>query len=628
LIAAFVRDLGGGLLMTGGENSFGAGGWNNTPVAELLPVELDPPREMRAASGALVLVLDKSGSMNQPVAGARATQQAVANEGAALAIESLRADNLVGVITFDMMARTVVPLQPNDNAKDIAARVRSIQADGGTNMEPALRRAYEMLQGVDVDKKRVVCLTDGRSHDTNLQPIARLMADANIQLSTIGVGDDTDDELLEELAKIGGGEFRPVRDPRILPRVLIDSVQILNKPLIKEVPFSPTVLATGSTLTIGMDAAPPLGGLVITAPRSDPHAVIELASPDGEPLLAQWQSGLGRVAAFTSDALGRWSTSWADWPDGSAFWVQLVRTIARPSSNPEAELAVTLDDDRLTMTLDLVSDDASGTDYVQVEGAVYRPDGSSTPVRLRQTAPGHFEGSVDAATAGNYVVALNPRQGQRRLSPIIGGASKSTSPEFRRYQSNLAVLEDVVEQTNGRRLSIEQPQAVDLFDRQGMPPSVSSLPAWRSLLWWTIVLVLLDVAARRIAWNAQTIRNLIRRAVERITPAHVRGAKVTATLATLRRVSQEVDDRQEADAAGLDRFQVTGKIKPPPERTIAPPTTPSQSQVAGALDLLLGRGTAPKATPPRSEESAPPNEGSTDTTSGLLDRRLRMCWSD
>jgi hypothetical protein len=490
-------------------------------------------------------------------------------------------------------------------------------------MEPALRRAYEMLQGVDVDKKRVVCLTDGRSHDTNLQPIARLMADANIQLSTIGVGDDTDDELLEELAKIGGGEFRPVRDPRILPRVLIDSVQILNKPLIKEVPFSPTVLATGSTLTIGMDAAPPLGGLVITAPRSDPHAVIELASPDGEPLLAQWQSGLGRVAAFTSDALGRWSTSWADWPDGSAFWVQLVRTIARPSSNPEAELAVTLDDDRLTMTLDLVSDDASGTDYVQVEGAVYRPDGSSTPVRLRQTAPGHFEGSVDATTAGNYVVALNPRQGQRRLSPIIGGASKSTSPEFRRYQSNLAVLEDVVEQTNGRRLSIEQPQAVDLFDRQGMPPSVSSLPAWRSLLWWTIVLVLLDVAARRIAWNAQTIRNLIRRAVERITPAHVRGAKVTATLATLRRVSQEVDDRQEADAAGLDRFQVTGKIKPPPERTIAPPTTPSQSQVAGALDLLLGRGTAPKATPPRSEESAPPNEGSTDTTSGLLAAKRR-----
>jgi hypothetical protein len=156
-----------------------------------------------------------------------------------------------------------------------------------------------------------------------------------------------------------------------------------------------------------------------------------------------------------------------------------------------------------------------------------------------------------------------------------------------------------------------------------MLPSVSSLPAWRSLLWWTIVLVLLDVAARRIAWNAQTIRNLIRRAVERITPAHVRGAKVTATLATLRRVSQEVDDRQEADAAGLDRFQVTGKIKPPPERTIAPPTTPSQSQVAGALDLLLGRGTAPKATPPRSEESAPPNEGSTDTTSGLLAAKRR-----
>ena len=238
--------------------------------------------------------------------------------------------------------------------------------------EPGLRRAYEWLRSKNVSKKRVVCLTDGRSSNTDLQPIAKVMADDNIQLTTIAVGDDADHELLAELAKIGGGEFYPVRDPRTLPAILIDSVQILNKPLIKEVPFEPKVLATGSTLTAGMSGAPPLGGLVITAPREDPHSVIEMISPDNEPLLAHWQSGLGRVAAFTSDIGGTWSGKWLDWPGATSFWVQLVRTIARPASNPEAELNVSLQDDHLVLALDLNSDDASvSMEYIQVAGVPF-----------------------------------------------------------------------------------------------------------------------------------------------------------------------------------------------------------------------------------------------------------------
>jgi Ca-activated chloride channel family protein len=639
LIATYVNDLGGGLIMIGGPNSFGAGGWHGTPVADLLPVLLDPPREMRLVSGAVVFVMDKSGSMNHPVAGARTSQQQIANEGAALAIESLMPDTLVGVISFDMSAHTVVDLQPNDDTKRITERVRSIQAEGGTNLEPGLRRAYEWLRDKEVAKKRVVCLTDGRSHNTDLQPIAQLMAGANIQLTTIAVGDDADHDLLAELAKIGGGEFYPVRDPRTLPGILIDSVQILNKPLIKEVAFVPKVLATGSTLAAGMDLAPALGGLVITAPRDDPHAIIEMISPDNEPLLAHWQSGLGRVAAFTSDLGQNWSSKWLDWPGATAFWVQLVRTIARPPSNPDAELIVTLQDDRLMLALDLSANGAPGpggaggsTDYVQVEGSVYRPDGTATPVRLRQTAPGHYQGAVEAPAAGNYIVALNPRQGQRRLSPVIGGASKATSPEFRNYTSNLALLEDVVELTSGRRLSLDEPLAFNLYDRTGMPPSVSSLPAWRTILWWTIALVLLDVAARRIAWNSQTIRALVVRAIERVTPGHVRGAEAAATLATLRRVSEQVEDRREAESAGLERLKGTGRIAPPPERAVTPAYPEADSsRITSALDALLGRSQPPPLKPSQSDAGTPPAPpGSTETTSSLLaaKRRARQQMKD
>jgi hypothetical protein len=149
--------------------------------------------------------------------------------------------------------------------------------------------------------------------------------------------------------------------------------------------------------------------------------------------------------------------------------------------------------------------------------------------------------------------------------------------------------------------------------------------SWRSILWWTLALVLLDVAARRIAWNSQTIRTTLMRLIERVTPMHVRGAEAAATLATLRRVSDHVENRREADAAGVERLQGTGKIAPPPERTV-PVVDPvaDSSRVATALDLLLGRGQPKPATPPEVEPDArPPRPDSTQTTSGLLAAKRR-----
>jgi uncharacterized membrane protein/uncharacterized protein YegL len=615
LLGRYVNDLGGGLIMVGGERSFGAGGWNGTALEPVLPVELDPPKALKQATAALVLVLDKSGSMNEHVAGTRATKQQIANEAAAMAIESLRSESLVGAVTFDFTAHVHVPLQPNDQPRRIADRVRTITSDGGTNLAPALREAWRMLRDVDVQRKLVVCLSDGRSHAANLDGLVRAMAADDITVTTIAVGDDADHETLMRLADVGGGVFHPVRNPRTLPRVLVDSVQVINKPLIKEVPFAPVVRATGSTLTIGLDDAPILGGLVITAPKPDPQVAVELEHPEGEPLLAHWQAGLGRAAAFTSDADGGWSRAWIDWPGYAAFWTQLARTIARPATSPEAELITQVTDGRLLITLEAASDERF-LDYLRVDGTVYVPGGEAVAVRLRQTAPGRYETEIEAASPGNYVVALSPRRGERRLAPVIGGASQPASPEFRRFRSNAPLLDRVADRTGGRVLDLTRPQAADLFDRRGMAPSVAALPAWQSLLWLALGLLLLDVASRRLAWGYDRLWAFVRQAAARVTPSHVGGRAAADTLASLRQMSAERGRKRAAPRPAA----------PPRARPAAEParSEPEPSKVSAAISALLGKSAPPEAgEAPPPPEAPPPDAGSTETTSGLLAAKRR-----
>lgn len=582
LLARYVDQLGGGLIKSGGQRGFGAGGWMRSAIVDVMPVLFDPPRQLRRPDAGIVLVLDKSGSMNRSVAGARATQQEIANDGAALAIESLHSDNYVGVVTFNHAADVFIPMQRNDNPAELARQVRSIRAQGGTTIQPALELAWDMLREVDVEQNHIVLLTDGISHDPYMAEFVAEMSQSNVPITTIGVGDAIDREQLQMIADGTGSVFHHVRDPRTLPRVLVDSVQEFNKPLLKEVPFEPVVLPTGSTLTIGMDQAPPLGGLVITAPRDDRTAVIEMSHPDGEPLLAQWQAGLGRVAAFTSEIDGRWSEEWIGWDGAQAFWTQLVRTIARPAMSRETELITSIDGDRLRITLEAADQEEGYLDYLQVEGTIYEPDGTSRPVRLTQTAPGRYEGDAPAKQAGSYIVALNPRQGQRQLTPVIGGVSRSTSEEYRRYESNRGMLEEIAEMTGGRVLDINTPREANLFDRADMPRSASTLPLWPTMLVWVLIVLLLDVACRRIAWDYPLVRGMVLKAVARITPARLRSERVLTTLGSLQGVRTRVNQQRLRQAATTE--QLRSKRSAPSNAKRVQQSAAAQRSVATGTD--------------------------------------------
>jgi uncharacterized membrane protein len=569
-LVAAVNQLGLGLVMVGGPDSFGAGGWKGTDIEPVLPVKLDLPEKLVTPAAAVVLVIDNSGSMNHSVLGSNRSQQDIADEGAAMAIESMDKSDLVGVITFNSDYTVDVPLAPNKDPKATAKLVRSIGADGGTYMPPALAEAHRQIRAAKADVKHIIVLSDGVSLGKDKLPsmVEEIAADG-IRVSTIAIGNQSDTDMMADMAARGKGQFYRVIDPNVLPRVLVKAVRIVRSPLVREAVFTPVVLPTGSPVLEGVGAVmggsmAPLRGLVLTQARSDPSVVQVLATPKvegrdggGEPVLAYWNVGLGRVAAFTSDAQPRWAALWLEASGGagySRFWSQLVRVIARPPLSARTqELAGTFDGDRLTLRLRASSESGGALDGLSVPGTVYGPRGTKLGVRLSQVGPGEYETTVNLRDADNdqsgaYVVVLEPRSTiagtVHALPPVVGGVSRPSAgaAEFLRLRSDEVSMAAIAKASGGSVHSLfAAPGSVpDLYSRAGLHPAEARVPLWPLLAVAAVVIMLLDTATRRVAWDRLFSRDMGAEVSRGVAAAmRDRSAQVSAAVGRLRQSPED-----------------------------------------------------------------------------------------
>lgn len=599
-LSAYVNDFGGGLVMVGGYDSLGAGAWGGTPVEDLLPVKLDPSEELIVPAAAIVFVLDSSGSMASPVAGSRRSQQQIANEGAALAIGTLDERDLVGVIAFNSTTRDVVKLGPLTDPEHVISRVRSIAPGGGTNMYPALAKAGEWLINADADVKHIIVLSDGQSMgDPSIGvALARRLADQNISVSAIAVGDGADTQTMERIALNGRGEFYNVNNPHILPKIFLKEMKIVSRRMVREVDFTPIVRPTGSPLDSAiLPGAPPLHGYVLTQRKTSAGVMTPLVTPEDEPVLAHWRVGLGQVAAWTSDAHDDWARDWLAWPGYRTLWAQIARVIGRASTNDRADLVSDIEGDTLRVRVDLYDDDGAPLDLATVAGTVIGPDGDSAPIKLRPVGPGAYEGEAPATTSGQYVVALTPRRGAKALAPVIGAASRSASVEFARLNSNAAALERLRQRTGGRRLDINNPRDADLFDRFGVPATIADAPIWRALMIAAFAVLMLDIASRRIAWDRLASREVLGEIrAQRAERVRRRTRETEATLTALKKHRREEDSRT---------------------------ASPAVEALVTAEPVVPGSAT-PKRQPKPTDRPANPAQSDDDTsTSGLLAAKRR-----
>ncbi len=501
LLETYTRVLGGGLIFVGGRDALGAGGWRGSDLEAILPVKLDVADDVVVPEAAVVLVLDSSGSMRRSVFGSSRTQQTVANESAAGAIDVLDPNDQIGVISFSSTPRLVVPIGPNTTPEETRRAVLAIRSDGGTNLGPAMELARTQLESVEAKAKHVIVLSDGQSENAAALPgIAQSLGEAGIKVSTIAVGDDADEATLRQMATLSGGVAHRVINPSQLPRVFLKAIRVVRTPMLREEPFTPIVLDVNTDVTGSLTRLPTLGGLVMTERLDDPLVSTPIVSDRGEPVLAFHQVELGRVAVFTSDA-STWAQAWIDDPVYERFWTNLAQWTMRNTRDEPGELAMVVRDGRAAITYEAIDPDGAPMDGLTVDAQLFGPDGSVRTVVLTQTGAGKYTGNADALSSGVHVVIARPKMGDELLLPSIAGIEISAAAEYAHLNADPQALIELASRTGGRVLDFSDPQSAALFDRRGLTPTRAYTAMWPVLVVLILIVFLMDLASRRVAWD-------------------------------------------------------------------------------------------------------------------------------
>jgi uncharacterized membrane protein len=576
MLCRYVSDLGGGLIMAGGAQSFGAGGWIGSPVAEILPIDLDPPQKKQLPKGALVLIMH---ACEMPQGNFWGKRVAVA------AVNTLSRLDLVGILAYNWKGGGdwVFPLSPAGDKEAVVSAIKQMQMGDMPSLHAHLQAAYDKLKDCDAAQKHVIIISDGDPRPPTAQLLSQCKQ-ADITCSGVAVfpHSPADVQSLLRVAEATGGRFYNVKDPQQLPQIFIKEAQVVRRALIIEETFSPRITYSLGEITKGLPAVlPNLDGYVLTGPKSGLNQVV-LASHRADPILAICQSGLGRCAAFTSSVDSRWASNWLQWSGFERFWEQAVRWAAKPSQSTDCEVFADVQGRQVTINVEAIDAEGKFVQFANIEGQIIAPDVSVNALELTQFGPGQYRGRFQGSTSGSYIVNLRYRKMGENAKTQLAHTTVTIpfAPEFRDLSDNEPLLAEVSEISGGRILGSDPNQA-NLFDYTGLKFPETQMPLNRPLMFIWLALFLLDVAVRRIVLN---VRAMARKVTALVRFGRTEG-KSSQTLERLRMRRQKLRDqllarsayanasrRYEADEkfnGELPSLQVqsqTGPEKPVPEK--------------------------------------------------------------
>lgn len=482
-----IRHLGKGLLVTGGSDSYALGGYYKTVLEKVLPVNMDIKTKEEDPNLGLLLVIDKSGSMEEGQYGVSKVE--LAKEAAIRASEALKSNDMIGVIAFDSAYKWVVKTKKADNLKSIQDDIGTIRAGGGTSILPALEEAYLSLKDADTKLKHIILLTDGQAERTGYSELIEKIREAKITLSTVAVGSEADTLLLKALAAGGSGRFYATDEFTDIPKIFAKETFLAGKSYLNNRTFTPKLTAYSPILS-EIDSIPSLDGYVGTTAKSTARVIF--SSDQDDPILATWQYGLGRTAAWTSDAKGMWTSSWMQWQQSPRFWKNLISWLLQKKVKDDYSITGGIVKGKGNLELILPADERLENETV--EATIVSPDGKEESVKLEPISPGVYRGSFSGDETGVYIANVSVNSNGETVKSISSGIIIPYSPEYDRIgKSEENLLEKLAIEGGGRVLS--KPEEV--FSGQ-LKQTVAINDMTNPLLTLIIILLMLDIAFRRL----------------------------------------------------------------------------------------------------------------------------------
>jgi hypothetical protein len=441
-----------------------------------------------------VVVIDISGSMAAEENGVPKVK--LAAEGAARIAAQLRPDDEITVIPFDSAPVGMIGPLPGSERATALERIGGIGAGGGgIEITPALRTAAEVVRQSDKPVKHIITLTDG--DDTVTQEgspaLVQALRDEGVTLTSVAIGRGKDVAFLEQIVQIGGGRFFLTDRASDVPNIMTDETQAVLESYVVEQTFTPVQTFPHAALR-DVDMVPPLYGYIATTPKDT--AQIVLRSDRGDPVLAQWQYGLGRAAAWTPDMTGRWGKDWVQWDGWGRFAAQVVAGVL-PAPNAQGfETSTSVEGNALALTVEAIVD-GQPQSGLQPQGRLVQTDGTVIVVPLIEIGAGLYRGTVPLPQTGVYrtQVVVEDAQGAP-LGVVGGGAVVPPSAEYVQRNGNAALLQTLAQQTGGR---YDLPVA-RVWDAPATAAQRAQPIVW-PLLWMAVLLWPLDIAVRRVVWG-------------------------------------------------------------------------------------------------------------------------------
>lgn len=491
---------GRGLVVLGGATSYGPGGYAGTDLEETLPVTVKVTDGKERQRVALLLIMDKSGSMSyDPLGGTSKIE--MAKEAVRLAARALANGDEVGILAFNDQQQWIVQmtaLDTDETRNTIDVAIDGITSDGGTEIYAALNVGFDAIAKSDADVRHIVLLSDGKSRTGSDESYKKLIEQNQANrttLSTIAIGDDSDTELLQKLAEWGNGRYHFTEKPEDIPRLTLAEAQSAG---------SQSVI-TGSFTLLQTLPSPILSAFVpeeLPAVESydfaeaKPNTQVVLTSERDDPILTKWQFGLGRVIAWTADDGTSFARSWPSWARYDEFWFSMIRWALPDPENRSIQIDAKHEGADAVVTVSAVGEQGDYVELAQTTATITSPSGAvASNVQLYQSGPGEYQFRVAAPEPGAYKVELQQQRGKDLITDVAGFAVPP-SPELQPSASGRALLSVLATRTGGRVLSLDSTS--DVFSGTGLSGTAlrDYRPVWFFPLGTAFVLLLVELAIR------------------------------------------------------------------------------------------------------------------------------------